>query len=80
LSFQIGVIRSLREWINSPRSSDLAVAQLGGNQKSAPQRCGAFFFEGRGRFKTRTRGTGGDGERLIHALPKPALDGSRQSP
>jgi len=39
-----------------------------------------FFFEGRGRFKTRTRGTGGDGERLIHALPKPALDGSRQSP
>jgi hypothetical protein len=32
-----------RPRINSPRSSDLAVAQLGGNQKSAPQRCGAFF-------------------------------------
>jgi len=32
-----------RRRINSPRSSDLAVAQLGGDQKSAPQRCGAFF-------------------------------------
>ena len=37
------VIHSLCSWINSPRSSDLAVAQLGGDQKSTLQRCGVFL-------------------------------------